>query len=1073
MIAPARGASHVRPREGLRTQLYNRTVARVFLALVLAGLCSSILAAQSTTGSISGRIADESKGILPGASLVATHLETGRQRMQTSDAEGRYRLLDLPPGTYRLTATLDRFRTSAREGLILGVGQNVQADLTLELGTVTEEVVVNAAVTDVEFGTTAVGGRVTSRQIEQLPLNGRSYLQLATLQPGVVISRGTPRDFGGGFGTTQLSVAGARPEQMGFLLDGTNIADISDKAPSSVAGVMLGVDTVQEFSVQTHGYSAEFGRASGGIVSAVTKAGTNTLRGSAFLFYRDNALDSRNFFDSGDLPEFRRHQAGATLGGPIVKNRLFFFGSYEGLRDRRAVTRYARLPNADAHRGLLPGANGQFQNVGVHPLVQPYLQLLFPVPGGRDFGDGTAEAAHAHLDPTDENFGVVKLDWNAGAADSFLVRYTRDASSAQVSQEHPLFREDSRTDTRYLTAQHQRVFSANTLNSLRGAANRTFRDSDVVPLVDVPTSLYFTEDPHWGAINIVGISLAGSTGTIPVRYTQDLYQLLDTVTWHRGRHTWKSGADWQLYDFDGFSNSRYGGEFRFRNLGEFLTLRRSGTAQADRFTGSLPGSDTLRHVRQQYLATFVQDDWRVSNTLSVTLGVRWEFVTDPNELNGKLAGLLSFDDLESGPRGVTPGTPLFDNPSKRSIAPRLGASWAPSGTSATTVRGGWGLFHQPLTVSFYRGTLFRVYPYYAGVDIRQPAVFGPGNIAVLAGGAGSQGVQKRSEFVAYDTNQPYTHQWHGTVQRDLGRGLVAEAGYLGSKGVNLPFYGDPNAVPAEYTADGTKRLVPGATLRFPSWGRIRTRANVARSIYHGVTLGVTKRTAAAHVQGSYTYGNARDNWSGGLLGNSDFDNGTGSATDFFDPEYEFGPSNFDVRHNLTVNVVYQLPWGETASGARGALTRGWQVSGLMQLSSGIPFTPYVGFDRAGDLQSDTLQQKANVIGPVRYPHRVDQWFDPASFALPAPGIFGNAGRNSLRAPGVKVADLAVYKNVRTGWGVMQVRLEAFNAFNWVNLGLPSAGVLFNTDGTPFAGAGRITSTSTPARQVQLGVRLNF
>jgi hypothetical protein len=1047
---------------------------RFIWILIVAAVLPAGAAAQSTTGSISGRVSDESGAVLPGVALVATHVETGRQRTQVSDAEGRYRILDLAPGVYRLSATLDGFKSATRDGLTVGVSQGVSADLRLDVGTLQEQVSVTATVTDVDFGTTAVGGRVTARQIEQLPLNGRSYLQLATLQPGVVTSRGTPRDFGGGFGATQLSVAGARPEHMGFLLDGTNIADISDKAPSSVAGVMLGVDTVQEFSVQTHGYSAEFGRASGGIISAVTKAGTNTLHGSAFLFHRDSALDARNFFDSGDLPDFKRNQAGATVGGPIVRNRLFFFASYEGLRDRRAFTRYARLPNALAHQGLVPGANGQLQNVGVHPAVRPYLSTLFPIPTGRDFGDGTAEQAHAHLDPTDENFGVVKFDWNASAADAFLVRFSHDASTAQASQEHPLFREDSSTAMRFLTVQHQRIFSSNVLNSLRAAANRTFRESDVVPLVDVPRSLYFTEDPHWGAINIVGISLAGSTGTIPVRYTQDLLQVADTLTWHRGRHTWKAGTDWQAYDFDGFSNSRFGGEFRFRNLSEFLTLRRSATAQADRFTGSLPGSDTLRHVRQQYFSTFVQDDWRVSDSLSLTLGVRHEFVTDPDEQNGKVAGLLSFDDLESGPGGVTPGTPLFDNPSKRSLAPRIGAAWTPGGTPATSVRAGWGLFYQPLTVSFYRGTVFRVYPYYAGVDIRQPAIFGPDNIAVLAGGTGSQGVQKRSEFIAYDANQPYAHQWHAVAQRDFGRGLLAEAGYIGSKGVNLPFYGDPNAVPSEYTADGTKRLVPGASLRFPSWGRVRTRANVARSIYHGLTLGVTRRTAAAVVQGSYTYGNSRDTWSGGLLGNSDFDNGTGSATDFFDPEYEFGPSNFDVRHNLTVNVVYELPWGRQATGLARALSAGWQVSGLLQLSSGIPFTPYVGFDRAGDLQSDTLQQKPDLIGEVRYPRTVNQWFDPSAFELPAPGIFGNAGRNSLRAPGVKIADLALFKNIHTGPKmVAQFRVEAFNAFNWVNLGLPSAGVLFNTDGTRFVGAGRITSTSTPARQVQLGLRLTF
>jgi hypothetical protein len=299
-------------------------------------------------------------------------------------------------------------------------------------------------------------------------------------------------------------------------------------------------------------------------------------------------------------------------------------------------------------------------------------------------------------------------------------------------------------------------------------------------------------------------------------------------------------------------------------------------------------------------------------------------------------------------------------------------------------------------------------------------------------------------------------------------------GYIGSKGSNLPFYGDPNSVPTEYLPDGTKRIVPGATLRYPSWGRIRTRTNVARSIYHGLVLGLNRRfNDGLMLQGSYTYGNSRDTWSGGQLGDSDFDNGTGNATDWWDPEYEFGPSNFDVRHNLAVNGVYQLPWGRNLRGLAGALAAGWNVGGVAQFSSGVPFTAYIGYDRAGDLMSDTLQQKPNVSGAVPYPRTADQWFDPASFTLPAAGVFGNAGRNSLRAPGVKVADLSVFKNVPVGHATLQVRLEAFNAFNWVNLGLPSAAVLFNPDGSRFAGAGRITSTSTPARQLQLKVKILF
>lgn len=1044
------------------------------LVLTLAFACApAFVLAQATTGSISGTVTDEQKGVMPGVTITVTNTETGVVRTQVTDPRGRYRVLDLPPGSYQLATELQGFTPVRRTDLTVAIGRDVLVDIELKVGTIAELVTVAGETSSVSLGTTTAGGVVTTRQIAELPLNGRSFMQLATLQPGVVVSRATARDFTGGFGNTQLAIGGARPEQTGYLMDGTNIADISDKAPSSLSGVLLGVDTVQEFSVQTHGYSAEFGRAAGGIMSAVTKSGTNSMHGTVFEFHRDSSLDSRNFFDQGELPDFKRNQFGVTFGGPLVKNRLFYFGSFEGLRERLAVTRFSRLPNAAAHQGIVPNAQGQPVSVGVHPLVRPYLDLLFPIPTGRDFGDGTAEMAHAHQDPTDEDFGVVKFDYNLERRGNLMVRWSRDVSETSISQAHPLFFEAVGTDTRYFTSQYQHIFSSRLLNTLRFAANRTGRDNDLVPTVDIPTSMYFSEDPHWGAINIVGTSTAGSIATIPVDYSQNLYQVTNTLTWTKSNHIIKTGFDWQKTHFDGFSYSRYGGEFRFRTVQEFLTLNRGGGAQADRFTGNLPGTDTFRQMRQHYVALFVQDDWRAGDSLSVNYGLRYEFVTDPRELNDQVAGLLSFNDLENGPRGITPGTPLFKNPSKKSFGPRLGVAWNPFGNKKQTVKGGYGVFYQPLTTSFYRGTTFRIYPYFAGVDIRQPTVFGPGMKNVLAGGVNPATVQKRSEFIEFEIDQPFMQQWHATFERDLGHNIQAEVGYIGSRGHNLPFYGDPNTTPAEYGADGVKRLVPGAQLRFPSWGRIRTRTNVARSNYNGMTLGLSKRYSAGwQLQGSYTLGKANDTWSGGLIGGSDFDNGAGSATDWYDPEYEYGPSNYDIRHNLVLNGVYQLPFGQTLTGFAGALAKGWHVGGVFQATSGVPFTPFLSYDQVGDRQSDSGLHKPNVNGTVQYPKTARQWFDPSVYSVPAAGVFGNARRNSLRAPGLKVADLSVFKNFTIKRYIAQFRLEAFNAFNWVNLGLPNA-TIFNAGGVRNSAAGEINNTATAARQIQLGVKLMF
>src|SRR5213083_2585328 len=391
---------------------YDMLHIRPMLGFLLLALLAVPLdaRAQATTGTISGTVTDESKAVLPGVTVVVRNTETGATRPLVTDERGGFRALNLPPGIYAVTAELQGFTQAKRDNLTLEIGRDVNADLAMKVGGISEQVTVQGAATNIELSSAVAGGVVTQTQIAELPLNGRSFMQLATLQPGVVMSRGTTADFTGGFGNTQLAIGGARPEMTGYLLEGTNIADISDKAPSSMAGVLLGVDAVKEFSVQTHDYSAEFGRAAGGVISAVTRSGTNSLHGTLFEFLRDSRFDAPNYFDPVDavtgrqtVPPFTRNQFGGTAGGPILANKLFYFGSYEGLRQNLSLTHLARLPNATTH-----------QSAGVSPLTKPYLDLLYPIPDGKDFGDGTAELRHTDVDPTHENFFVGKIDWQLG-----------------------------------------------------------------------------------------------------------------------------------------------------------------------------------------------------------------------------------------------------------------------------------------------------------------------------------------------------------------------------------------------------------------------------------------------------------------------------------------------------------------------------------------------------------------------------------------------------------------------------------------------------------------------------------
>ena len=1034
----------------------------------------STLRAQATTGTIYGTVVDESKAILPGVTIQVINTENGATRTLTTDATGRYRALNLPPGVYSVSADLAGFTAPKRENLVVEIGRDVVADVTMKVGTVTEQVVVQGAATNVELSSAVAGGVVSQTQIAELPLNGRSFMQLATLQPGVAISRATPRDFTGGFGGTQLSIAGARPEMTGYLLEGTNIADISDKAPSSMAGVLLGVDAVKEFSVQTHDYSAEFGRAAGGVISAVTKSGTNSLHGTTFEFLRDSKFDAPNYFDPVDpatgkqtTPPFTRNQFGGTAGGPILQSKLFYFGSYEGLRQDLSLTHIARLPNAAAHNGILPNAT-----VRINPLVKPYLDLLYPLPNGQDYGDGTGAYVHTDVDSTHENFFVGKVDWQVTNNDSMFVRVSRDKSDAQTHQDHPLFLEGTNTDTRYFTYQDQHLFSSRVLNVARGAINYTGRDDDINPTIPVPGNLFFTTDPHFGAITILsGITQVGTTGSTPINYRQTLFQVTDTLTLSSTKHTAKLGVDIQRYHFDGYSYSRYGGEFRFTNLQTFLL----GTV--NRFTGNMPNTDTRRGMRQSYFAFFGQDEWKPADNFTMNYGLRYEFFTVPSDINGQVAGLLSFTDLESGPDGVTPGTDFFKNPSKLDFAPRIGVAWNPFGDQKTSIRAGSGIFYQPLTTSYYRGTAFRVYPYFAGVDIRTVPTFGSAVQQLLAQGVGLA-VQKRSEFIDYNARQPYTAQYHASVAHEFPGQLVAEVGYVGSRGYNLPFYSDPNARPVQFNAaDGHWQVVPGSSLPFPDWGRIRTRTDVARSWYNGMTASVNRRFSHGLLfQGSYTYGNSRDTWSGGLIGSADFDNGAGSATNYFHPENELGPSSFDIRHTVIFNAVYQLPFSQ-GTGKMSELRTGWQIGVIANYASGIPFTPFIGYDFAGDGSSDPNPQKPDWAPGFNASNAIigdpNNWYNANAFVLPPKGAYGNVGRNSLRGPDMKVVDLSIFKNTPVAKQNLQLRLEIFNLFNRANFGTPNSAVLFNSDGTRVPNATNITRTATTSRQVQLGVKFVF
>ena len=417
------------------------TALRACFGCLAFCLIPALVFAQGTTGSISGTIVDESRSVMPGVTITVTNVETGLERVQVSDAGGRYRVLDIPPGQYLVKAELQGFAPVLRSDLTVAIGKDLLVDVEMKVGGLTEQITVAGETSSVSLGTTTAGGVVTTQQIAELPLNGRSFMQLATLQPGVIVSRATARDFTGGFGNTQLAIGGARPEQTGYLMDGTNIADISDKAPSSLSGVLLGVDTVQEFSVQTHGYSAEFGRAAGGIMSAVTKSGTNQIRGTVFEFHRDDvARFAQLLRRRASFPTSSAISSAARSAVRSSRTGCSTSAAYEGLRERNrghAVRAAAERARAPGHRAQRAGPARQRRRAPDRAAVP---RSALP-DSDRPATSATARRSWrtAHQDPTDEHFGVVKFDYNLGKRGNFMVRWSRDVSDTNISQAHPLF----------------------------------------------------------------------------------------------------------------------------------------------------------------------------------------------------------------------------------------------------------------------------------------------------------------------------------------------------------------------------------------------------------------------------------------------------------------------------------------------------------------------------------------------------------------------------------------------------------------------------------------------------------
>jgi hypothetical protein len=1033
-------------------------------ALLTVAVSTSISSAQNVGASIQGTIVDATGGALPGATIRIRNRGTGDSRELLTDASGYYHAPLLPPGEYTVTVSLPGFQGVERDGIRLTVGQQAVVNATLQTSTIAETITVTADAPRIDLTSGAISGLVGEREIRDLPLNGRSFQQLALLQTGVQAALAAGNDVVGGR-TPKISINGARPEQNNFLLDGTDINNVYNKTPGSAAGVLLGVEAVLEFQVLTNSYSAEFGRSAGGVINAVTRSGANTTHGSAFEFLRNDALDARNFFDpaGSPKPDFKRHQFGAVVGGPIRVDRTFYFAAYEGLIERLGITGVTAVPDDNARLGILPTGP-----VTLHPAIPGYLDLLFPRANGRSLGGGGAEYLFTQTQPTDEHFFQGRVDHRFSRGDTLFVRYTYDRGDVDRTppDKPPISIIEERTRNTYVTLEHQRTISPSAVNSFRVGLNRSVSLADNLRTIDIPPSASWIPGEPFGYLTIRGLvtEMAGDF-RLPRDDRLNNWQFSDTLTMDRGSHSIRSGFQVQRLQFNQHTTSQKGGIVNFANLQSFL----QGLPQTVDF--AVPGKiDPDRRYRQWLVGMFIQDDVRIGSRLTANLGLRYEFITTPTEADGKISNLRSVTDTE-----LTVGDPWHDNPSLKNFAPRLGVAWDPSGSGRTSVRAGFGLFYDEILPKYYFFSGSLNPPFTTRTSLTNPPF--PNVVATFDPNAY---IRAQLQTVDFDLQTPYMMQFNANLQRSLPGNVDVTVGYVGSRGKNLIRLGDANLAP-ETIVNGVKTYQPQLGRRNPNFTGVWQRVTDAQSFYNSMQLTIHKRLSSGwRAQASYTLSKSTDDSSG--INSQDFSNVVQYGLDWYDPTYDRGLSAFDARHNLTFNGTWEMPFFRGRSDALGALFGGWSINNITALRSGNPFTVQLGFNRSGNLNTTGFSQHERpdvVLNCDAIRGGPDRYFDVACFRLPAVNTRGTAPRNSLSGPGLVAVDLSLVKSFAIGSGRrVEARIEVFNLPNRANFAVPSGRTIFtgvNADGSPTIAPtwGRITSTVTTSRQVQLGAKLVF
>ena len=1052
------------------------------------------LHAQISTATISGVASDTQGARVQGAKITVTNIDTGISTSAESDANGVYSVSSIPFGNYRVEVERDGFKKSVRSPVVLSVGKNDVEDFVLAIGDVSQSVEVEGTATTVDTATSSLGWLVGQKQIRELPLNGRNYVQLTLLAPGVQPvpqenTEGASTLVPFGFGSPQrFSVAGGRPQGELFLIDGTDTAGVwGNGTGANLVGTTLGVDGIAEFQVLTNTYTADYG-GNGAALNAAIRSGTNDLHGSVYEFARNSALDAKNFFDPGPGPlPFNRNQFGGTLGGPIIKNKTFYFFNYEGLKQDLTLPVTTIVPDANFRKGYLPCSQtlGAVCNpttglayVGVNPNVQNFINV-FPLPNGANLGNGSALNVSSINSPVLENYGTVRVDHTFSASDSLFASFVIDNASL-IAHPQPVLTDTDTQRNQYLSVEEKKVISPTVLNVFHFGYVRS--NIDVFTLFN-PDLLIVPGSGINGEAAVTGLSQIG--GNDDSLELVNRFTFRDQLSYTKGRHSVDIGLEVVRHYVDASIPIINGGVVAYTPVGPESSFQAFLTNTPFLFEGvPLTANDSAHKLRHTNLSPYIQDRFQVSRRLTLSLGLRYDFETNPTSTTNNLYALIN----PATDTGFTQVPHAFaHNITKWNFEPRVGFAYDVFGNQKTAIRGGFGAFADlPLEMQVQISYLFNP-PIYDITEILFPTIPNP-----FGGGGVNVGLPSGPQLTDYNSKvNDYIMEYNLNVQQELFHGTILTFGYIGSRANHLYIGQETNpCLPTSVLPNGTivRDANPAAcTPVNPALSSVVDRVPVGTSNYNSAQIALDKSLGRyMQFRTAYTYSKCLDYGSYYTGNDSIGPNGQTAglqAGNLANTKYnvDYGPCDFDLRHNWTSNVVFDLPF----SGNR--LKEGWQLTAIASVHSGTPYSVFDGIDQAnvGAGSAAENAERPDLVGTNSNPTGIRRQangniigFNASAFTLQPSGIFGNLGRNTLTSSGVRDVDMGVSKNTRISERTnLQLRLDVFNVLNHTNFGFPNAmlytGVDASGNGIPNPAAGLITSTSTTSRQLQLSAKFTF